>query len=318
MKRAGSSRAPERQGRQLQGRDPSLGALLQRGDLAGSEVEAGDVVEVGRHLREREAEVGRADLDELAAGPQPRQRQVGVGSRAQEHVDVRGQVLDEVGDVVRDRGRVGEVVVVQDEVDPAGDGLERVEERGDDRAGVRRRRLEQGQHPGADSGHCSVESRHDVGPERPGVLLRRLERDPRDGAGCGGRPGREQRRLAEAGRPRDHGQPRLATGAQAVDEAVEEAGTRHDRVAGARHVELGPDEGTRHAGSPRGPPLRVVSTLEHPAGRLRAIRPRRRRRASWWSGASAPAPRRPPAGERRRRAARAGCTACAAARRSAA
>ena len=43
--------ALHRQRRQLQCGDPALGARLQRGDVACGKVQAGGVVEVGRHLR---------------------------------------------------------------------------------------------------------------------------------------------------------------------------------------------------------------------------------------------------------------------------
>ena len=78
---AGGVVAPlEREGGQLERGDPPLGAALQGGDVGGVEVQADDVVEVRADLGRREAEVGGADLDQLAARTQPGQRQCGVGA----------------------------------------------------------------------------------------------------------------------------------------------------------------------------------------------------------------------------------------------
>ncbi len=61
--------ALERQRRQLQGGDPALRASPQGREVVRPQIQRHDVVQVGRHLGRREAEVGRADLDELAARP---------------------------------------------------------------------------------------------------------------------------------------------------------------------------------------------------------------------------------------------------------
>ena len=71
------------------------------------------VVEVGGRLVGREAQVGGADLDQLAADAPPRQRQVGVGAGAQHQVHVRREVLEQEGHPVADFGAVDEVVVVR-------------------------------------------------------------------------------------------------------------------------------------------------------------------------------------------------------------
>ena len=86
---------------------------------AAVEVEAVEVVEVAGHLLAGEAQVGGADLDELAAGPQPRQGQRGVGAGADDQPQLRRQVVDEERHPGRDVGAVGEVVVVEDERDLA-------------------------------------------------------------------------------------------------------------------------------------------------------------------------------------------------------
>jgi hypothetical protein len=59
---------PHRQRGQLERGDPAFGASLQGRDVGRSQLESGDVVEVGRRLVEGEAQVSGSDLDQLAAG----------------------------------------------------------------------------------------------------------------------------------------------------------------------------------------------------------------------------------------------------------
>jgi hypothetical protein len=59
-----------RQRGQLERGDPAFGASLQGRDVVRGQLQPGDVVEVGRHLVEGEAQVGGSDLDQLAARPQ--------------------------------------------------------------------------------------------------------------------------------------------------------------------------------------------------------------------------------------------------------
>ena len=82
----------QREGRELQGGDPALGASLESGDVRGREIQPDDVVQVRRHLVEGEPEVGRAYLDQLAARPQSGQRQGRVGAGADHQVHLRRKV----------------------------------------------------------------------------------------------------------------------------------------------------------------------------------------------------------------------------------
>ena len=69
---------------------------------------AGDVVEVGRHFVEGEAQVGGADLDQLAAGPQARQGQRRVLAGADHQVHLRREVLEQEGHAGLEVGAVHE------------------------------------------------------------------------------------------------------------------------------------------------------------------------------------------------------------------
>ena len=240
--------ALERQRRELQRGDPPLGPAFQGGDVGGVEVEPDDVVEVGRHLVVGEAEVGGADLDQLATGPEPGEREVGVGPRADHQVHLRRQVLEQERHVVRDLRTVGEVVVVEHEHQPVGQSAELVEddrEHGRDR---RVRRVQERQRGGAHARRREVQRGHDVGPEGVGPLLALLERDPCDRAVGGGRfqPGRQQRGLAEPRRRGDQGQPRWRCPAEPLGQPR----SRHEVTSYPRDEELGAEQVGRHDRSP--------------------------------------------------------------------
>ena len=114
-----SSRSCMRQRGQLQRRDPALGALGQRRDVRRGQREAHRPVEVVRRLLRGEAQVGGADLDQLAARAEPGQRQRRVGAGGDHQVQLRRQVVQQERHPVVDLRRVDDVVVVQDEDDVA-------------------------------------------------------------------------------------------------------------------------------------------------------------------------------------------------------
>ena len=67
--------ALHREGGQLERGDPPFRPLLQRGDLAGVQVQARRLVQVDRGLVTGEAQVRGSNLDELTLSPQTRQRE---------------------------------------------------------------------------------------------------------------------------------------------------------------------------------------------------------------------------------------------------
>jgi hypothetical protein len=78
----------------------------------GGEVQADVVVEVGGNFVGGEAQVGGADLDQLAAGPA--EPTAGAGGAAADHrVDVRWEVPQQERRGVTEVGPVGQVVVVR-------------------------------------------------------------------------------------------------------------------------------------------------------------------------------------------------------------
>ena len=217
----------------------------------GGEVQPDDVVEVGRHFVGGEAQVGGADLDQLAAGPQPSQRQERVGSAADHQVDVRREVLQQERHAVAEVGPVDQVVVVEHQVDVVRRGRELVEHRGEDGLDRRLGRLQEREHVGSDAGHRRLQGGDHVGPERGGLAVALIEGEPRHRPvlrGRGGEPRGEQRRLAETSGGRDQRQPGVRPAVQPP--AQSRAGDQTPPEPG--EVELGLDQRACQGSSPQG------------------------------------------------------------------
>ena len=111
--------AGERQGGEPEPGGPALGAPVQARDVVGVEPERERVVEQRRRLGVGEAQVGGADLGELAADAQAPDRQRRLGPGGDRELQRRRPAVEEE----RHRlvhPRVGDhVVVVEDEDDPA-------------------------------------------------------------------------------------------------------------------------------------------------------------------------------------------------------
>ena len=169
-----------RQRRQLERGDPALGAGLQRGHVLRRQRQAHRLVEVRRGLIGREPQLGRADLDQLAARPQPGQRQRGIGPAGDHHVQPRRQMVEQERHPVLHIAGVDDVVVVEHQHDVARDGAQVVEQRGEHRFDrLRRGGRQQGQRVLADPG-CRRPQRGDhVGPEGREIVVAPVERQPR-------------------------------------------------------------------------------------------------------------------------------------------
>ena len=168
---AGDIVAPlHRQRRQLEGGDPAFGAPLQRGDVPRGEIQPHHLVEVRGGLVRREAQIGGADLDELAPRPQAGQRQRRIGAGGDHQVDLWGQVLQQERHPVIDVVRVDHVVVVEHQHDVVRHRAELVEQRGEDRLDRRRLGpLQKGQRTCADPRRRRLQRGDQVGPEGGGL-----------------------------------------------------------------------------------------------------------------------------------------------------
>ena len=108
-----------RERRQLERGDPAFGAPLQRRHVPRRQLQAHHLVEVRRGLVGREAQVGGADLDQLAARSQPGQRQRRIGAAGDHQVQPRRQVVEQERHPLVDVARVDDVVVVEHQHDVA-------------------------------------------------------------------------------------------------------------------------------------------------------------------------------------------------------
>ena len=83
---------------QLQAGNPAFGARFQGGDVFRREVEAHHLVEKSGGFGGGKAQVGGAQLGQLAAGAQPGQGQLGILTGGDDQVHLRRQVLEQKGE----------------------------------------------------------------------------------------------------------------------------------------------------------------------------------------------------------------------------
>jgi len=205
------------------------------------------LVEIRRSFVGREAQIGRSDLDELAAPSQATQRQGRVSAGCDHQVELWWKVLQQERDPALDVRGIDLVVVVEHKHDVPRHRVELVEQRGQDRLdrwwlGL----LKEGERTRADSWDHGLQRGDQVGPERGGLDVARIEREPRRGPFTGRRgcqPFGQQRRLAEAGRGRDERQLRRGAPAQ----ALVKSGTCHQAASRFGDIELGFEQRTCHA-----------------------------------------------------------------------
>ena len=146
--RAGVVAVLQGQAGQLQGGRPSLGPLGQGGDVSGGQRQAHRPGEILGGFLRGEPQVGRADLDQLAARPKPRERQRRVGPGSEQEMDLGRQMLEQERHPVVDVARLDQVVVVQHQHDLARQRVQVVHEADEDRLGRRLRRPEQAERAG--------------------------------------------------------------------------------------------------------------------------------------------------------------------------
>ena len=181
----------QREGGQLQGGDPALGALLEGGDRRRSSRSrpATSLRYAVTSSRVKRRSAARTST----SSPRARSRASGRAGSARVLITrctCGGQVLDQERDVARDRRAVGEVVVVEDQVDA------RPAVRSSSLSTVARTvsiggcgALQERQRAGADAGRRGVQRGHHVGPERRRAAARSPPGTPtRRGVRGRGRP----------------------------------------------------------------------------------------------------------------------------------
>ena len=241
----------QRQPGQLQPRRPPLGPGRQsRRDRIGQS-QAGpccDVPQQRRRLAGSEPQLGRSQLGQLPAGPQPRQRQRRIAPAGQHQVNPRRPVLGQEPERLVHGLGAYHVIVIKDEQRPIRLGGQLIDQ-GRHQAPERGRcgRAEQRCRPFADPGPGPVQRGHRVAPEPGWVVIARVQRQP-----CGRElavpgPVSQQDRLAVPGRPADQDQPAR----QALVEPSGQPRPRHQARLRRGHVQLGSQQGVlRRHGNP--------------------------------------------------------------------
>ena len=192
-----------RERRQLQRGDPSFGAPLQRCDIGCRQHQSHHLVEVLRGLAGRKAQIGGADLGELATPAQPGQRQRRIGAAGDHQVYLRGQMFQQEGHRVLHVARVDDVVVVEHQHDIVRDGVEVVKQSDQARLVRRLGRLQERERTCTTPGRRRIQRGDNVRPEQRGIAVALVKRKPRHGPSAGrsgSQPLRQQRRLAEPSR----------------------------------------------------------------------------------------------------------------------
>ena len=194
-------------------------------------------------LRGREPQLGFAYFGQLAACPQPGQRQRRVAAAGQHHGYPGRPVLDQERERLVHLRRADQVVVIQDE-----QGLVRsqvVDQRRDQPLERRGRgRAEQRGHPFAGPGAGPVQRGHRVVPEPGRVVVPRVQRQPRGREPAAPGPISQQDRLAVPGRPADQDQPPR----QAPLQACRQPRPRDHARPRPRHMQLGGEQDIRSRG----------------------------------------------------------------------
>ncbi|MEJ2209745.1 MAG: hypothetical protein P8129_12000 [Anaerolineae bacterium] len=110
--------APQREGSQLEARDPSFGALFQGCHVFLCQHQGHRIPEIGRGFALCEAQIGSANLGQLPAGAQAGegQRRVGAGGDDQVHTLLqRWEMIEQKRNDPVDCGCFDRVIVVQNQ-----------------------------------------------------------------------------------------------------------------------------------------------------------------------------------------------------------
>ena len=209
--------AGQREARQLQHRGPALGPRHERVEVVIRQLHAHPVREEDLRLLLGEEERVGPKLEELAVGPQPRERQARVLAGRDHQVGLGGQALEQGPDGAPDVRGSDHVVVVEHEHPRLGSLGQEQGDLVDDVIGLR---------PGSAFPDCPgpVAAEHggarpEVSKEASGIVVRLDERDPRGRSlGCR-QPIGEGRRLPEARRGRHEGQPGIQGAGKVLDQA---------------------------------------------------------------------------------------------------
>ena len=252
---------PQRQRGQLQPRRPPLGAGRQR-HHRGVGQDRPRRTQQRRRLPGGEAELGGTQLSQLAAGPQPRQRQRRVSPAGHRQEQAGWQVLQQKRHRLVHRPGLNQVIVVQDQqhLIPARLDVQLVDQsRHKPVERTRGRRREQRAQVPGDPGLGPVQRGDHVTPEPGRVVVAGIQAQPRHRPPAAAGPVGQQRRFAESRRSANQHPPAR----QPLAERPHQARARHKARLRPGHVQLrrqqgilpgdgGPGQGHRRRVSHRG------------------------------------------------------------------
>lgn len=269
----------------MQGGDPTLGPVLERRGIGRRKRQSHHVVQVCGRLVAGHAQVGDADLDQLAASPETRQWQGRIQPGAHDDARVGWKMLDQRCELCMYLGVFDRMQVIEDKDDRAFGLGQLIEQHGDETI-VRRARGDVGELDTSPC-ECGAKRRDDVRPEERGFVIGPVQREPGDRRATRIRPSKplgEERGLSEPGRGRNQGQPCV----RAAIKQGAQARPFYETLPRDRHMQLGCYEGAGHQaaslvraqgrnqpcrarnggrGAPLSPPLPVVRSGDAPLRR---------------------------------------------------
>ena len=243
----------QRQPGQLEAGGPAFGAGGQGGHRLVGQGLAGVPGQQGGGFGGAKAQVGGADLGQLAAGPQAGQGQGRVGPAGQHQPQPRRRMLQQQADAVVDRRRLDQVVVVdhQHELVAGGPGGELVDQGRHQPLG--RGRVRAAQQPDDLLGHPRahpLQGRGHVAPEPDRVVIAGIQRQPGHRPAAGPGPVGQQARLAAPGRGTDQQEP----AGQALVQPLHQPRADGEPGPGPGHVQLGREQDVLPGGGRLGHP----------------------------------------------------------------
>ena len=120
---------------------------------------------VFRRLVGRESQIGRAELDKLAACSQTRQRESRICATDDHQVQLWWEMLEQIHHLIVDLAGINQVIVVEDEHDLVRKSAEVVEQQAKDGFNRRLRRIKKGERRRAYAWRRPVQRRYDVCPK---------------------------------------------------------------------------------------------------------------------------------------------------------
>ncbi len=237
--------ASQRKRSQLQSGNPTLGALFQQIDHVRRQFEAHHIIQKGGRFSGSEAQGRGAQFEQLAAGAQPGQRERRIGATADDHVHVRGEMLQQESHTAMNGGCADHMIVVQDQHALPIDRDHRVD---DDRQNALPIQL--GRRSQQLAGVCQFgngtervcQAGDQIRAEGDGIIITRVQRVPGHGdfpVQQRLRPLGEQRGLAVTGRRANQHQ----SSTRLEGELFKQAGAWHDPWPWGRHTYLGENQG---------------------------------------------------------------------------